>query len=328
MEPLLEVTGLEVSLEGVTDRVRLLSDTSISVSPGETVGIVGESGSGKSLLVRTILNLLEPPLRVDAGTILFEGTDLLTLDEATLRQIRGRHIALTTPDPRKHLNPLLTVGRQIVNSIQAHQSVSAKDAMERAVDLLASVGIPDPGIRVAAYPHELSGGMCQRIIIAMALAHESKLLLIDEPTAGLDVTISRQILDLIQDLVHRRKVAVLLVSRDLGVVAHYCERVAVMHAGQIVEQGDVRAFFEQPLHPYSQTLLHAAAAARDRSDSARRGTAEVTFPVSQGCAYAPRCPVAAAVCWQEQPSLERCADDNRLVRCWRRDEIRSGAIVP
>ena len=286
----------------------VLNGVDVTLEAGETLGIVGESGSGKTILVRALLGLLRPPWRTDVGRVLFDGQDLLAKSEDELRALRGRVIALTTPEPRKHLNPLLRIGEQIVNVIQAHSAVSRRAAYARAEELLGAVGIPDPKRRLSSYPHEMSGGMCQRVIIAMALAHSTRLLLADEPTAGLDVTISRQILDLMLDLVRDFDTALILVSRDLGVVAHYCERVAVMYAGQIVETASVPSFFTGAAHPYSRHLIRAAAAARDtslveamivRESSARAPDA--------GCAYAVRCPVALARCRSERPRA-RAAD--------------------
>ena len=323
--PLLEVEGLSVSYATETGTFPVLRDVALTIAAGDTVGVVGESGSGKTVLARAILGLTESPLRLDGGRVAFEGRDLLQLEEEQVRRLRGRDIALTTPEPRKHLNPLITVGAQIVNVIQAHADVPKRQAMERAVALLRDVGIPDPGSRIASYPHELSGGMCQRVIIAMALAHQTKLLMADEPTAGLDVTISRQILDQVAELVQQHRTALLLVSRDLSVVAHYCRRVAVMYAGRIVEVAEVQDFFDGPLHPYSRQLLRAATAARD----ARRGAARATAllpPAGEGCAYAPRCPVAEAACLEAVPAL---ADrgGGRHVRCRRADALASGELA-
>lgn len=322
---LLEVRGLSVSFPTEAGPFPVLRDVALEVAPGDTVGVVGESGSGKSVLARAILGLVEPPLAYDGGSIVFEGRELLELDEEALRELRGRTIALTTPEPRKHLNPLMTVGAQIVNVILAHEDVPRPQALERAVELLRSVGIPDPASRSAAYPHELSGGMCQRVIIAMALAHQTKLLLVDEPTAGLDVTISRQILDLMHDLVRQHHTALLLVSRDLGVVAHYCRRVAVMFAGRIVEAADVEAFFDGPIHPYSRQLLRAATAARDAGRTAA-STSALLPPAGTGCAYAPRCPVAEAACRDAVPPVEAVAT-GREVRCLRAAALMSGKLA-
>lgn len=260
--PLLEVRNLHVhffTFAGVTHAV---NGVSLSLKSGEIVGVVGETGCGKSVLVRSILGLIGPPGKIVAGQILFNGVDLLSKDEEELQKIRGKEIALIVPNPRSVLDPVRRVGDQIVDVIMAHNRISRPDALARALQLMEAVGIPDPPIRRFFYPHELSGGMCQRIVIAMALANAPRLLLADEPTTGLDVTIQIQILDLIRDLVRRLGSAALLVTRDLSVVAHYCDRVAVMHEGQIVESAEVDAFFERSVHPYSLALLRAAYRAR------------------------------------------------------------------
>jgi oligopeptide/dipeptide ABC transporter ATP-binding protein len=304
----------------------VLNGVDVSLEAGETLGIVGESGSGKTILVRAMLGLLRPPWRI-VGRVLFDGQDLLTKSEVELRAIRGRVIALTTPEPRKHLNPLLRVGEQIVNVLRAHSKVSRGAAYTRAEELLSAVGIPDPKRRLSSYPHELSGGMCQRVIIAMALAHSTRLLLADEPTAGLDVTISRQILDLMHDLVRDFRTSLILVSRDLGVVAHYCERVAVMYAGQIAETASVPTFFAGAAHPYSRHLIRAARAARDRSQLQTTSAGEVEVRESDtGCAYAARCPVAFAQCRTERPRLEPLLEGH-AASCFRKAEVAAGRIV-
>ncbi len=324
-ETLLRVEGLSIAGESDGGLVPVVQDLALTVAVGETVGLVGESGSGKTVLARAILGLTEPPLQRTGGHVVFGGQDLGALDEEALRQVRGRDIALTTPEPRKHLNPLMTVGAQIANVVMAHSDASRTRAMERAVELLRDVGIPDPGLRVAAYPHELSGGMCQRVIIAMALAHRTRLLIADEPTAGLDVTISRQILDQIDELVRQHGTSLLLVSRDLGVVAHYCRRIAVMYAGRIVEVAEVEAFFDGPVHPYSRQLLRAATAARDAARGAARAT-RLLPPAPAGCAYAPRCPIVEDACRTAVPELAAVAPD-RLVRCRRSGALLGGELA-
>ena len=325
MAPLLDVQGLKVSFHGESGVVPVLNRLDVSLRAGETLGIVGESGSGKTVLVRAILGLLRAPWRVDAGRVLYEGDNLLEKSEDELREIRGRRIALTTPEPRKHLNPLIPVGVQIANVIMAHSEGKRDAALKRAEDLLEAVEIPDPAQRLNAYPHELSGGMCQRVIIAMALAHSTRLLLADEPTAGLDVTISRQILDLMRDLVRDFRTSLVMVSRDLGVVAHYCERVAVVYAGEVVETASVRRFFRHAAHPYSRHLIRAAEAARDTrrlgtSPAARDETA------AAGCRYAGRCPAALPRCKEERPA-PRTVADGHLASCLRAEAIASGEVA-
>lgn len=326
MPPLLEVNDLHVQYMRHGGPVRVLNGTSLTVQPGQSVGVVGESGSGKTVLVRTILGLLPPPWQISGGSVLFQGEDLLKKSEKEMTRIRGKEIALTTPEPRKHLNPVIPVGNQIANVLQAHSKISRKEALDRAVELLKTVGIADPEVRLHSYPHELSGGMCQRVIIAMGLANSPKLLLVDEPTAGLDVTISLQILDLMQELVHKFNSSLLLVSRDLGVVAHYCQRVAVMYAGHVVEVADVPTFFAKPIHPYSRRLLRAALAARDESRSVTISVGLHALAAESGCPYANRCPIVADRCRQEKPELESLAEGH-LVRCFRKDEVSAGEVV-
>jgi oligopeptide/dipeptide ABC transporter ATP-binding protein len=322
---LLDVRDLHVEYRRDTRVVPVLNGTTLTIHPGESLGVVGESGVGKTILVRAILGLLEPPWRVTRGEVLYQDQNLLRLPEQALQALRGRDIALTTHEPRKHLNPVLTIGQQMTNVVRAHSTLSGDAAIERVIQLLRMVGIPDPVIRQRAYPHELSGGMCQRVIIAMALAHSPKLLMADEPTAGLDVTISLQVLDLMRELVHDFNSSLLLVSRDLGVVAHYCERVAVMYQGRIVETADVPTFFARPIHPYSRRLLRAATAARDtsRGVASSVGTHAVAGPAV--CAYAPRCPVSLQQCWEAAPELEMVGPGHG-VRCFRKDDIAAGTV--
>lgn len=327
LDALLEVRDLRVEYARGTGAIRVLDGVNFVIHPGESLGVVGESGVGKTVLVRAILGLLDPPWRVVSGSVHYRGENLLAQPESALRHLRGREIALTTHEPRKHLNPVATIGDQMARVVQAHRSASRTEARARAIELLRMVGIPDPELRLLAYPHELSGGMCQRVVIAMALAHSPKLLMGDEPTAGLDVTISLQILDLMRDLVRDFHSSLLLVSRDLGVVAHYCQRVAVMYSGQIVEVADVPAFFAGAIHPYSRRLLRAAVAAT----SDRRGALSSVRPRGEGrgarCPYAPRCPISIDRCTREEPPLELAASA-RWVRCFRHAEITAGLDTP
>jgi len=322
---LLEVCNLSLAHPRRSGLVPVLNDVEFAISPGESFGVVGESGAGKTVLVKCILGLLMPPWQVK-GRIMFSGKNLLERNEDELRRIRGKEISLTTADPRKHLNPVIAIGDQIANLIQAHENVSKREALERVVGLLAAVGIPDPRIRLKSYPHELSGGMCQRVIIAMALAHSPKLILADEPTAGVDVTIARQILDLMQDLVQKYDSSLLLVSRDLGVVAHYCERVAVVYAGQLVEVGHVRSFFAHATHPYSKRLLRAASAARDTSYGVTASFVARDMGVAKGCSYYAHCPIAVDLCAQQYPALKPL-EGGHLVRCLRMNDPTAGKEV-
>ncbi|MFO1349437.1 MAG: ABC transporter ATP-binding protein [Gammaproteobacteria bacterium] len=324
MPALLDIQDLAVAFHGEKGSVSVLNGVSFTLEAGETLGIVGESGSGKTVLVRAILGLLQSPWRVERGKVVYAGNDLVGKDEDALQRIRGKEIALTTPEPRKHLNPLLTIGEQIVNVVQAHSQIPRKAALARAAELLTAVGIPDPKARLQAYPHELSGGMCQRVVIAMALVHSAKLLLADEPTAGLDVTISRQILDLMHDLVRDFNSALVLVSRDLGVIAHYCQRVAVMYAGQVVEIAKVPAFFAKAAHPYSRHLIRAAAAARDSAQA--KAAVRAAAVTGAGCAFARRCPLVVPPCAERMPDIEPVAEAH-WARCLRRHEIAAGAVT-
>jgi oligopeptide/dipeptide ABC transporter ATP-binding protein len=323
---LLAIDGLTVSYEGERSWVRVLDEVALTVEPGESLGIVGESGSGKTVLIRAVLGMLRAPWRIETGRITLEGELLTGKSEEQLARLRGKVVALTAPEPRKHLNPLLRIGQQIANVIIAHAEVPRRTAMERAIELLAQVGIPDPRLRAFAYPHELSGGMCQRVVIAMALAHAPKLILADEPTAGLDVTISRQILDLMHDLVERTKSALVLVSRDLGVIAHYCRRVVVMHSGRVVELDEVASFFGQAVHPYSRNLLRAAQAARDTASRAAPYVSARSAPGGAACSYTGRCPIVIRRCHDTKPALDPVAATH-LVRCHRRNEILGATVA-
>jgi oligopeptide/dipeptide ABC transporter ATP-binding protein len=261
--PLLEVRDLRVVYDGDRGAKEVLRGVNLRVDDGQILGLVGESGSGKSVLLEAILRLLRPPWRIAGGSVRFRGQNLATLDEKAMQAIRGKDLALALSNPRQHLNPILPVGRQLVHVLQAARPIPTAQALGRAIDLLRAVGIPDPVSRLQAYPHELSGGMCQRVILALATANAPRLLIVDEPTSGLDVTISVQILDLMRDAVRTLGSGLLVVSRDLGVVAHYCERVAVMRDGLIIEEASVQTFFDAPREAYSRRLIVAAKAALD-----------------------------------------------------------------
>jgi peptide/nickel transport system ATP-binding protein len=277
---LLEVEDLSVEFAGDRSARTVLDGIILQVRDGETLGIVGESGSGKSVLLTTIMGLLQPPWRVTAGQVRLQGRDLLGLSERQLGAIRGKVLGLAFANPRQHLNPILPIGRQLGNVLRAHRPQTAAQAAARAVELLRSVGIPDPVGRLQAYPHELSGGMCQRVILALAIAHAPRLLMVDEPTSGLDVTISAQILDLLRDAVRTLQSGLIVVSRDLAIVAHYCERVLVMRGGRVIEDAPVRGFFAAPREAYSRQLLRAAAASRDADLAAEAAIATQPSAVS------------------------------------------------
>lgn len=262
MDPLLQIRNLSTEYATFSGNVRAIDRVDLDVYPGELIGVVGVAASGKSTLVYSILNLVPPPGKIVSGEVRFQNEDLLTLSEQQLARIRGAHIGLIVPDPRRHLNPLMRVGDQIANVIRAHQAIDKQTARRRARDLIAAVGIPDPEWRLQSYPHELSGGMCQRIAIAMAISNSPRLILADEPTAGLDVTVQIQILDLLRDAAQQQGAAALIVTRDLGIVAHYCQRVAVVHDGRIAEEAPTAEFFAGGAGPYGEALLRATTLAR------------------------------------------------------------------
>jgi peptide/nickel transport system ATP-binding protein len=273
---LLDVERLTVSFPSAAGEARVVNDVSFGIRRGETLGLVGESGSGKSMTALSIMRLVPRPGRIAAGAIGFEGRNLLALPEAAMREVRGARISLIFQEPMSALNPVFTVGDQIGEALLVHGRARRRDARRRAVDLLAAVGITDPARRVNDYPHQLSGGMRQRVMIAIALACEPPLVIADEPTTALDVTIQAQILELLRELKARLGLALLLITHDLGVIAEMADRVAVMHAGQIVEQADVRPLFRSPQHPYTQALLasvpHGPRGTRLRTiDEVRRG---------------------------------------------------------
>ena len=307
---LLEVENLQTHFRTPDGVNRAVDGVSFEVAAGETLAIVGESGCGKSVTAMSILRLIpEPPGKI-AGAIRFQGKDLLTLSEPEMRDIRGNEISMIFQEPMTSLNPVLNVGRQIGETLRLHQGLSAKDAEAKAVEMLTLVGIPEPGRRVREYPHQLSGGMRQRVMIAIALACNPKLLIADEPTTALDVTIQAQILELMRDLKHRVGAAIVLITHDLGVVAEVAERVVVMYAGKKVEEAPVGQLFRTPRHPYTQGLLGSM----PRLGSSLTGTetrlAEIPGLVPSlkqkipGCVFASRCSHATDLCRQVAPALE------------------------
>jgi peptide/nickel transport system ATP-binding protein len=322
--PLLEVNGLKAHFfadDGVT---RAVDGVTFHVDAGETLGIVGESGCGKSVTALSILRLLPRRNgRVVAGTIRFEGTDLLTLPEARMREIRGDRIAMIFQEPMTSLNPVHTIGEQIAESLRIHAGASHREEMARAEELLRLVRIPDAARRLRDYPHRLSGGMRQRAMIAMALACSPRLLIADEPTTALDVTIQAQILKLIVELKAHSGAAVMLITHDLGVVAETCQRVIVMYAGRIVEQADVFALFDHPMHPYTQGLMQSAprrAVARRRRLPEIPGIVPNLREPAAGCSFAPRCRHALALCREREPAIREVSNGHHAA-CWRAEEL-------
>ena len=325
-EPLLEVRDLRTEFHTEAGRFAAVDGVSFTIHRGETVGLVGESGSGKSVTSLSILRLIpSPPGRIAGGSILFEGRDLLRLSEAEMRRIRGNRIAMIFQEPMTSLNPVFTAGAQIAEALRWHRRLSRREAWERAVELLRLVGIPDPEARARQYPHQMSGGMRQRVMIAMAVACEPQLLIADEPTTALDVTVQAQILDLMKDLRRRLGTAILLITHDLGVVADMADRVLVMYAGRIVESAPVDDLFARPLHPYTEGLLKSMPQLHRRQDRLHVIPGQVPNParLPSGCRFHPRCPYVMDICRQREPALQP-AGDGRWVACWLRDEPAAG----
>jgi len=314
--PVLQVDDLRTHFftkDGIT---RAVDGVSFQVKPGETLGIVGESGCGKSVTALSILRLLPARLgRTVGGSVRFDGRELLSLEEGEMREIRGNRIAMIFQEPMTSLNPVLTIGDQIAEAVVIHQRKSRAEAMARAVEMLRLVRIPDPERRVLDYPHQFSGGMRQRAMIAMALSCNPRLLIADEPTTALDVTIQAQILKLMVELKSEIGAAIMLITHDLGVVAETCQRVIVMYAGRVVEEADIYELFDRPLHPYTRGLM--ASIPRLKKEGARR-LSEIPGIVPNlrepilGCAFAPRCPVATERCRHEAPTLESKGADHRV----------------
>ncbi len=315
---LLSVENLHVHFvaRDALDRVKIakaLNGVSLSLDRGEILGLVGETGAGKSLTALALMGLLKPPARIVAGAAKFEGESLFDLAPARRNALRGGRMAIVVQSPKTSLDPLARVGDQIARVMRAHGERDAKTARERAIALMASVGIPDPARRARAWPHELSGGMAQRVLIAMALSNDPALLIADEPTTGLDVTVQAQILDLLRDAAKARGLGVIVITHDLGVVAQYCERVCVMFAGSIVEQGRVDRVLVSPAHPYTQALLAASPERLRPGVAVPAGAPPDLYDLPAGCVYSRRCSRADAVC-ARVPS-ERVLEPTHLVRC-------------
>ena len=313
---LLEVDHLRVEFATRHGNLLALDDISFSIAPGEIVGVVGESGAGKSLTGAAIIGLLDPPGRITAGQIRFDGRRIDNLPDGAMRRIRGRGIGAIFQDPLTSLNPLYTIGRQIVETIQTHLPMSESQARARAIKLLEETGIQAAGQRIDQYPHQFSGGMRQRVVIALALAAEPKLIVADEPTTALDVSIQAQIIQLLKRLCHERGAAVMLVTHDMGVIAEACDRVAVMYAGRIVEVGPVQAVIHSPAHPYTVGLMGSIPAMDE--DRERLLQIDGTMPrlnaIPPGCAFHPRCPRGFARCRVERPELWPSGDTRAA--CW------------
>ena len=328
VEPILDIADLKTWFFTRDGVARAVDGISLHVLPGETLAIVGESGCGKSVTALSILRLIpSPPGRIVSGRVGFAGRDLLSLSEAQMRQVRGNEISMIFQEPMTSLNPVLTIGHQIAETLTLHQRLGRGAALSSAVDMLRLVHIPEARRRAHEYPHQLSGGMRQRVMIAMALACNPKLLIADEPTTALDVTIQAQILDLMRELKQQIGAAILLITHDLGVVAEMAQRVVVMYAGHIAEQATVGALFGRPLHPYTRGLLHSVprlGASLDRSHPPRLAEIPGTVPALHetivGCAFAARCTFATDICHRQTPAFEE-KEPGHFAACFHSDRL-------
>ncbi|MEE8331720.1 MAG: ABC transporter ATP-binding protein [Acidimicrobiia bacterium] len=320
-DDLLQVRDLRTHFHTRHGVAKAVDGVDFSIAKGEVLGLVGESGCGKSVTSLSIMQLVPPPGRLESGQILFDGRDLAALSRKELESMRGDAISMIFQQPQSSLNPVFTVGGQISEVFDLHRELDKEEAAKQAIEMLKQVGIPEPESRMKAYPHEMSGGMAQRVMIAMALACEPELLIADEPTTALDVTIQAQILDLMRALQRDRGTAVLLITHDLGVVAEMADRVAVMYAGEIVEETDVATLFGDPKHPYTQGLIGSIPVLGQVSDELAtiQGTVPSLVNLPTGCRFAPRCQARIdnklEICTQEQPKLEP-VDEGHNVRCW------------
>jgi peptide/nickel transport system ATP-binding protein len=328
LSPLLEIVDLKTWFFTRDGIVRAVDGVSFRVMPGETLAIVGESGCGKSVTALSILRLIpSPPGRIVSGAIRFAGKDLRELSEAAMQEVRGNEISMVFQEPMTSLNPVLNIGRQIGETLTLHQGLSRKAALAKAVDMLRLVHIPEAERRIEQYPHQLSGGMRQRVMIAMALACNPKLLIADEPTTALDVTIQAQILDLMRELKEKIDAAIVLITHDLGVVAEMAQRVVVMYAGRRAEEAPVRALFRRPLHPYTRGLLASVprlGASLGREPLPRLAEIAGTVPSLKeeipGCPFAARCSFATDICRREMPPFEE-KEKGHYAACFHSDEV-------
>jgi len=312
---LVTVRGLNVSYPVFgAPPARAIRDLDLSIRPGEILGLVGESGSGKTTLARAIMGLLARPGRIDGGDILFRGRNLREVGEEAMRAMRGKEIAMVIPNPRSELDPLVPVGLQIAAVARAHLGVGRAAAAKIALDMLVAVQIPDPRRRFAAYPHELSGGMAQRVVLAIALVCSPKFIISDDATSGLDVTVQAQILDLLRGLVREHQTSMLFITRDIGIAAHFCDRVAVIYSGEVVEVASTLRFFDNPMHPYSVMLLAAFAHNQSLREAWHKPLASAAPSLGEACVYAPRCVKMADRCNKIVPKLREVEPDH-FVRC-------------
>ncbi|WP_404455904.1 ABC transporter ATP-binding protein [Oceanobacillus kapialis] len=316
-ETILDIKDLRTSFELDDFEVRAVDGVSFKLPKGKTIGIVGESGSGKSITALSILRLLEKPGKIKGGEINFKGKDLTKMSDKQIREIRGNEISMIFQEPMTSLNPVYTVGQQIRETLKVHQGLGKESGTQKGIELLKLVGIPSPEQRIKQYPHELSGGMRQRVMIAMALACNPDLLIADEPTTALDVTIQAQILELIKELQKELGMSVIMITHDMGVVAETCDYVAVMYGGKVVEYQDVKSLFRNPKHPYTVGLLKSIPRHDTDVDELEpiRGNVPSPANMPKGCRFAPRCPFATDLCVEELPTLDEQSDGGE-VRCW------------
>ena len=317
MEPIFKVQDLHTEITTNYGTFEAVSGVSFELGKGETLGLVGESGCGKSLTSLSITGLLGPKVRVAAGEAIFEGRDIFKLSPKEMRQLRGGKISMIFQEPMTALNPLFTVGNQMVEMMLPHMKITKKEALKRSVELLTDMGIERPEQVVKSYPFELSGGMLQRVMIAMSLSCNPKILIADEPTTALDVTIQAQILKLMNELKHKYDTSIILITHNLGVVAQICDRVAVMYFGRIMETAPVKRLFEQPLHPYTRGLFLCIPKLDQDEDflSTIPGMVPALTEKTQGCAFAPRCPRCTDRCRREEPELVE-VEEGHFCRCW------------
>lgn len=322
VEHVLEVNDLQTHFYSDSGVVRAVDGVSFSIKKGETLGIVGESGSGKSVTSLSIMRLLrDTPGKIAGGEIVYNGRNLVEAKESEMRKIRGNEIAMIFQEPMTSLNPVFKIGRQIEEAILLHTKCTKQQARERAIEMLTAVGISRPDKVVDSFPHQLSGGMRQRVMIAMAMSCDPQLLIADEPTTALDVTIQAQILELMKKLTVDFETSILLITHDLGVVAEMCDRVVVMYAGRAVEESDVYTIFENPKHPYTQGLLASTLTLGEKVERLQSIPGNVPIPskMPEGCKFAPRCPHAMERCWAEEPTYDAYSE-NHHVRCFLYEE--------
>ncbi len=328
--PILAINNLKTAFNTEKGQVTAVDGVSLSIKPGEILGLVGESGSGKSVTSLSVMQLIpNPPGRIVGGEILFRGEDLLRKSPEEIRKIRGNRISMIFQEPMTSLNPVYTVGDQLVEAFVTHKKIKHQEALLKAIKMLDMVGIPSPDKRINSYPHQFSGGMRQRVMISMALACDPELLIADEPTTALDVTIQAQILDLLREINKRLNTSILLVTHDLGIVAGMCHRVCVMYAGKVVESADIYTIFERPAHPYTEALLRSIPTLEEGRQRLRtiEGVLPNPLAIPPGCRFAPRCKYANTICREQEPeyALLSGAEDH-YVSCWNPNGLRKGGV--